>query len=169
MTSRLLALTPVIVLACACGSSANPASTPPPPATSAPAAAGNACTQGVKPGTPGVVTFQCSGTAKVKVSGSVSGEVDGGTCTTAAGLFVVNAGVVVDHTYPGTKPNFLSVNTPPEGGGGQDTAATVVMNGKLWGDSGRFGGTATFSADHKSLQFQGSASNGDQVTIDVTC
>jgi hypothetical protein len=168
---RLAVAAAVVALTAACGggSSGSPAAAP---ATSAPAAtpANSACTAGLKLGQPGVVTIACDGTAVMKVSGSANGQISGGTCTTAAGLFVVNAGVVVDHTFTGPKPNFLSVNTPPQGGGGPDTAATVVMDGKLYGGSGRFGGTTTFSADLKSLEFKGTAdTGGDQVTIDVTC
>ena len=171
MNSRQIAVAVAALAVAACGGSSGggPAAAP---ATVAPAAtpANSPCTGGHKLGEPGVVTIACDGSAVLKVSGSANGQVSGGTCKTASGLFVANAGVVVDHTFTGPKPNFLSVNTPPQGGGGPDTAATVVMDGKLYGGSGRFGGTTTFSADHKSLQFKGTAdTGGDQVTIDVTC
>lgn len=170
MIARPLILAAVLAssLAGCGGSTGSPGTATPPPAPSGPA--GNAaCLQGVKPGTPGVTQIVCDGTAVVKVTGAANGQITGGTCTTSAGLFVVNAGVVTDHTFQGPRPNFLSVNTPPQGGGGQDVGATVVMGGKLVGDTGRFGGTVTFAADHKSLEFVGSDDSGDRVTIDATC
>jgi hypothetical protein len=125
--------------------------------------------EGAHLGQVGVISLQCNGTATVKVLvGGVSKQLSGGVCTTSAGLFVVNAGVVTDHTFVGARPDFVSVNTPPQGGGGQDTGASILLDGKFYGDSGRFGGTTTFTADHKGLTFNGSALDGEAATIQVT-
>jgi hypothetical protein len=60
------------------------------------------------------------------------------------------------------------VNTPVAGGGGPDTAASVLLDGKFYGDSGRFGGQTTFTGDHKGLTFTGSATDGETTTIVVS-
>ncbi len=175
-SSLLIAILIVVAVACGGGTPGTSGSTnggsasgsTPPPAPAGPA--GNAaCLQGTKLGQPGVITIICDGTAVLKVSGAANGQISGGRCSNSGGLLVANAGIATDHNFQGQRPNFLSVNTPPGGGGGQDTAATVIMDGKFFGDSGRFGGTATVSSDQKTIQFKGSASNGDQVAIDVTC
>ena len=92
----------------------------------------------------------------------------GSVCTTSSGLFVVNAGVVTDHTFMRDSADFVSVNTPPGGGGGQDTGASVLLDGKFYGDSGRFGGTTVVTADHKGLTFNGLATDGETATIVVS-
>ena len=133
------------------------------------AGAGGGCDASLA-GKPGVIAQFCNGSAKAHVVfGSLNRQLSGGTCTTSAGLFVVNIGVVTDHTFQGPRPDFISVNTPPQGGGGSDTAATVVLDGKLQGDSGRFGGTVTFTSPGKALTFTGSGGDGGRLTIDVTC
>ena len=120
-------------------------------------------------GQTGVIALKCDGTATVKATtGGVSRTITGGVCTTGAGLFVVNAGVVTDHNFVGTRPDFLSVNTPTGGGGGPDTAASILLDGKFYGDSGRFGGTTVFTADHKGLTFTGMATDEETATIVVS-
>ena len=115
LTRSLLLLGSAAALA-ACGASSPSTSLTPPPAASSPTVA--QC-EGVHLGQTGVISLQCNGTATVKVTtGSVSKELTGGVCTTSAGLFVVNVGVVTDHTFVGTRPDFVSVNTPPAGGRG---------------------------------------------------
>lgn len=164
--------TAALVIACGGPSSNAGGSTPPPapPSNSSSGQAGHGTCPDIKPGTAGVTTSYCSGTAVANVSVSgVSKTLRGGTCTTSGGLFVVNAGIVTSHEFVGTRPDFVSVNTPPTGGGGQDTGATVILDGKFYGDSGRFGGTATFSNGGKSLHFDGTSYSGDKATIDVTC
>ncbi|MDQ6918629.1 MAG: hypothetical protein M3Z98_04630 [Candidatus Dormibacteraeota bacterium] len=165
LTRSLLLLAPVAALA-ACGGSSPSSSSTPPPAASSPTVA--QC-EGAHLGQSGVISLQCNGTATVKVTtGGVSKELTGGVCTNSAGLFVVNVGVVTDHTFVGTRPDFVSVNTSPAGGGGQDTAASIVLGGKFYGDSGRFGGTTVFTADHKGLTFNGTALDGETATIVVS-
>jgi hypothetical protein len=156
-------------LLAACGGSAP--STPSAQATTPPpAATGKGACAAVHAGETGVIATYCSGTAVFKVTvGSVSKEIDGGSCQTSAGLFVALGGVATDHTFVGARPDFVSVNTPPTGGGGQDTGASITLNDHFYGDSGRFGGTTTFAADHKSLHFDGTSFAGDTATIDLTC
>ena len=160
-----------LLLAAACGGStpaAGPASAPP-AATSAPATGRGSCPD-IKPGTPGVLPAWCTGTATVSVSvGNISKQLRGGTCTTSAGLLVLNAGVPTTHEFPGPRPDFVAVNTPPQGGSGQDVGATVILDGKFYGDTGRFGGTTSVADAGKTIHFKGSATNGDTATIDVTC
>jgi hypothetical protein len=149
-----------------CGGSNGSPSTSAPASSSAPAVA--SC-EGVHLGQTGVISLQCNGTATVKVTtGAFSKQLNGGICTTSAGLFVVNVGAVTDHTFVGARPDFVSVNTPPGGGGGQDTGASVLLDGKFYGDSGRFGGSTVVTADHKGLTFNGLATNGETATIVVS-
>lgn len=163
-----LALVGITVALAGCGGSpASPAAAPAPSSAGAPPAA-TQC-EGAHLGQTGVISLQCNGTATVKATvGSLTKQITGGVCTTSSGLFVVNAGVVTDHTFAGTRPDFLSVNTPVQGGGGPDTAVSVLLDGRFYGDSGRFGGQTTFTADHKGLTFTGSATDGETATIVVS-
>jgi hypothetical protein len=165
---RSLILLGVVAASAGCGgSSGSPSSGPPSnQASSLPAAA--EC-EGVHLGQVGVISLQCNGTATVMATtGSASKQLTGGVCTTSSELFVVNAGVATDHTFVGTRRDFVSVNTPLAGCGGQDTGASVVLGGKFYRDSGRFGGTTTFTADHMGLTFNGTATDGETATIVVT-
>jgi hypothetical protein len=163
LRGTLIALAALVVLAGCGGSSGSTSSTPPP------TSAAVASCEGVRLGQVGVISLKCDGTATVKATtAGVSSTITGGVCTTGAGLFVVNAGVVTDHTFVGIRPDFLSVNTPPGGGGGPDTAASILIGGKFYGDSGRFGGTTVFTADHKGLTFTGLATDGETATIVVS-
>src|ERR1700694_5907327 len=124
--SRSLIVLPILVALAGCGGSSGSSSSTPPPTSNA----GPSC-EGVRLGQVGVIALKCDGTATVKATtGGVSSTITGGVCTTGAGLFVVNAGVVTDHTFVGTRPDFLSVNTPTGGGGGPDTAASILIGGK---------------------------------------
>jgi hypothetical protein len=173
MKALTAAVVSMAALLIACGGSSPASATPaatPTAMSSSPAKAGHGTCPDLKPGTAGVITSFCDGTAVVNVSvGGVSKTLRGGTCTTSAGLFVVNAGIATTHEFVGTRPDQVSVNAPPEGGSGQNTGASVVLDGKFYGDSGRFGGTVTFANGGKSLHFDGSAFNGDKAIIDVTC
>ena len=154
--------------ACGGGSGGAPSTSTPGGATGSSPATGQEC-EGVRLGQVGVISLQCNGTATVQATtGSVSKQLTGGVCSTSAGLFVVNVGVVTDHEFVGPRPDFVSVNTPLAGGGGQDTGASILLGGKFYGDSGRFGGTTIFTTDHKGLTFNGTATDGETATIVVT-
>jgi hypothetical protein len=156
-------------VATACGSGGTSSSSTPTAAATTAGPNRGTCPD-LKPGTTGVVTEFCTGPATASVSvGSVSKQLRGGTCQTSAGLLVANIGIVTTHEFVGPRPDFVSVNTPPGGGGGQDVGATVILNGNFYGDSGRFGGTTTVGGGGKTIHFDGTATNGDHAVIDITC
>ena len=104
-------------------------------------------------GTPGVVNTFCSGPATVKafVSGKEY-DLTGGACSTSAGLFSVNLGVVSTADLGGPKPDYFGLSVPS--GSAHFTNATLVLTvgGKayaLTSNSGDFtpaGGTFTGAA-----------------------
>lgn len=167
----LVACLPIVALGACGGSSDISPSGVTAASTSAPAAGGGggSC-QGHHVGEAGVIATNCDGTAVIRVvSGSARAELRGGTCAESTGLLVVNVGVVTTHEFVGARPDAVSVNTPPAGGSGPDVGASILLGGKFYGDSGRFGGTTTVSADHHTIHFTGSATDGEAATIDVTC
>ena len=107
-------------------------------------------------GKDGVIRTFCDGSAKVTFDlGGTEGSVDGGTCETSGGYFVVNAGTVIDGSYKGTKPDYAGLLMPPADGdfSGQGKASGTItyggeavvltsMTGSHDKDSGSFEGTS---------------------------
>ncbi len=163
-----LVSTAALVIACG-GSPSNAGGSTPPPPPSAGGSHGACPPDNISPTNPGVINRYCFGTAVANVTiNGANKTLRGGTCTTVGSDFVVNVGTVTSHEFQGTRPDFVSVNSPV-GGGSQNTGATVILDGKMYGYSGRIGGTVTFANGGKSLHFDGAADNGDKATIDVTC
>jgi hypothetical protein len=149
---------------------------PSPPATTGSAAASNKdCSGGLTGREQGVARISCSGTAEVKLqAGSVARDMHGGECHSAAGVWSVLVGVVVDETgssgaYTGPAVDYIEANNTNTPG-----RATVqaVIGGKHYYDLGH--ASLTLSSDSKTAHIEGSGESssdapGVKITVDVTC
>jgi hypothetical protein len=118
-------------------------------------------------GSKGVIRAFCSGKAVAKVTvGAVTTTLKGGTCTVGGGYFSLSAGVVIDATFKGPKPNYFGLSAPS--GATSFTNATLTYN--VNGLSGAVTqNTGTVAANRKSGTFSGTELTGAAVSGSFTC
>ena len=127
------------------------------------------CSQGIQPGTNGVVDIECGGPATVHITaGSVSESITGGTCRQADTTWTVTAGVITQYgVYTGPPVDVVTVAATV----GKDASIQAELGGKmLLVDSAKF----TLAAGGKSAHVAGTSNrNADiantPVTVDITC
>lgn len=114
----------------------------------------------------GVVRTFCDGNADVSFTiGGNDGKITGGECSNSGGYFAVNAGVVVDATFSGTKPDYAGFLLPEKSGSftndgvtatittGGETTIIQKVSGTHDADGGSFTGTAMTSDAKVSVAF----------------
>ena len=129
----------------------------------------SSCSQGVRPGTNGVVDIDCNGPATIHITaGSVSESIPGGTCRQAGTTWTVTAGVITRYgVYTGPPVDVVTVAATV----GQDASVQAELGGKmLLVDSASF----ALSSGGRSAHVAGTSNrNADianaPVTVDVTC
>jgi len=120
-----------------------------------------------KPGKKGVVRDFCNGKAVVKVVvGTTTTTIKGGTCASSGGYFTVNAGVVVDTTFKGSKPNYFGLDAPPHATTFSNAVLTYTVSGT---GSYATNNTGTVASNHKSGTFSGTDQSGHAVSGSFTC
>jgi hypothetical protein len=120
-----------------------------------------------KPGKNGVVRDFCNGKAVVKVVvGTSTTTIKGGTCASSGGYFTVNAGVVVDPTFKGSKPNYFGLDAPPHTTTFSNAVLAYAVNGT--GDYATKN-SGTVASNHKSGTFSGTDLSGHAVSGSFTC
>ena len=127
----------------------------------------NAGCASYKPGKNGVIRDFCNGKAVVKVvAGGTTTTIKGGTCALSGGYFTVNAGVVVDTTFKGPKPNYFGLDAPPHA----TTFSNAVLAYAVKGTGGyATKNTGTLATNHKSGTFTGTDLSGNAVSGSFSC
>jgi hypothetical protein len=81
----------------------------------------------------------------------VTGRTPGGTCESSGGLWSVNAGVVMDPTSTGKRPDYFGGNFPLHSGDFSTADLAVNVGGKGYAVKA----SGTLSSDRKSGRFSG--------------
>lgn len=82
-------------------------------------------------GVAGVINTFCDGPAVVNLTiGAKTYTLHGGACSTDAGVFTLNLGVVSTEELAGPKPDLISLSTPEPAGPFDNAALTVTVDGK---------------------------------------
>jgi hypothetical protein len=120
-----------------------------------------------KAGSNGVIRTFCGGKAVIKVTaGSGTTTIKGGTCGVSGGYFAVNAGVVIDSSFKGSKPNYFGLDAPPKATAFTNSILTYTINGTGGAVTKN---TGTVAASHKSGTFTGTDLTGAPVSGSFTC
>ena len=153
-------------LAAGCGSGSGSGGDASGPTTTTAAEAG-ACSS-YTPGKGGVVQVFCDGSGTVTVSaGGKDFTVDGATCEVSGGFFTINGGVLVGNDFDGTKPDYVGLNLPQQGGAFSNVALGITVGGTGYALTKNSG---TFDAAAKTGTFTGTNLADDaEVTGSFTC
>ena len=120
-----------------------------------------------KPGNKGVIGTFCKGSVVVKLKiGTTTSTIKGGKCSVGGGYFTVNAGVVIDSTFKGAKPNYFGLDAPPKATTFTNATLTYTVNGVGGAVTQNSG---TIAANHKSGTFTGTELTGSAVSGSFTC
>lgn len=116
----------------------------------------------------GFVRAFCGGSATVTYQiGDTKGTIEGGTCERADAAFSVNAGLVVDPTWKGARPDYVGIVLPEADGpfSGPKLTAAIIHDGSITSVTGISG-----THDGKTVTLTGTAPEaGGAVKITVTC
>jgi hypothetical protein len=165
-----------LLAGCSSGSGPAPVTAGQPTATTPSAQADNrACDAGLKGTEPGVIRISCDGPAEVRIqAGAVTKDLHGGRCQSAAGIWGVAVGVIIDETgtqgkYDGPPVTGITINNTSTPG-----KATIQadLDGKQYFDLGD--ATLTLSGEGATAHVAGvsdplSDAPGAKITVDVTC
>jgi hypothetical protein len=116
-------------------------------------------------GSPGVINTFCDGKAVVKLTvGGVPHTLSGGSCSTSAGLFALNLGVVSGPELAGPKPDYVGLTAQNETGPFTNAVLAINVDGKAYAVTEN---TGTVSPAGGS--FSGKALGGEPVAGSFTC
>ena len=153
-----------------------------PPATAGSPASGGSkgagdrpCAGGLAAGQPGVLSVTCTGTADVRIQvAGLDRDIHGGVCRTAADIWTVAVGVIIDRTgthgtYTGPPVDSVTVNNTTTPG---KATIQAVLDGKLYFDLGN--AQLTLTDGGRAAHVAGiseSASDAPKapITVDITC
>jgi len=85
------------------------------------------------PGAPGVIRADCAGRARVDLTlGARAYPLQGGHCSSGAGGFRLDLGVVAGPDLAGPKPDQFTLSTPVATGAFTDAKVTMTIDGKTY-------------------------------------